>query len=71
MNEVFITQQWWFRRDHDEVLIMSTTHDEMILIQSDDRTMLNDIYKKDEARSMWYALLADGWVLDKREKTYG
>ena len=52
----------------------TTTYDhEMIMIQSRDRygSILDDMHTKDEARSMWYALLADGWVITKREKTYG
>lgn len=75
MNEVFTIRQWMFTRKHDEVVIMSTTtHDGgMIMIQSRDRygSILDDMHTKDEARTMWYALLADGWMLDKREKTYG
>ena len=72
MNEVFTMQQWMFTRKHDEVIIMSSTPDKMIIIQSRDRygSILDAIHTKDEARTMWYALLADGWVLDKREKTY-
>ena len=77
MNEVFTIRQWMFTRKHDEVIIMSTTTDRgMIMIQSRPRPVndiyaVNDMYTKDEARTMWYALLADGWMLDKREKTYG
>jgi hypothetical protein len=74
MNEVFTIRQWMFTRNHDEVVIMSTTtYDrEMIRIESRDRygSILTKSHPKDEARTMWYALLADGWVLDKREKTY-
>ena len=74
MNEVFTIRQWMFTRKQDEVVIMSTTTDRgMIRIESHDRggSMLHDMHTKDEARSLWYALLADGWVLDKQEKTYG
>ena len=74
MNKVFTIRQWMFTRKHDEVVIMSTTTDRgMIKIESRDRcgSMLHDMHTKDEARSLWYALLADGWVLDTREKTYG
>ena len=74
MNEVFTLRQWMFTRKHNEVIIMSTTTNHgMILIQSRDQygTILDNMHTKDEARTMWYALLADGWMLDKREKTYG
>jgi hypothetical protein len=72
MNEVFTMQQWMFTRKHDEVVIMSSTPNERIMIQSRDQhgIILDDMHTKDEARTMWYALLADGWMLDKREKTY-
>ena len=73
MNEVFTMQQWMFTRKHDEVVIMSTTtYDrEMIRIESRDQhgIIFDDMHTKDEARTMWYALLADGWFLDKRENT--
>ena len=51
----------------------TTTYDrEMIRIESRDRhgTILDDMHTKVEARTMWYALLADGWFLNKKEKTY-
>ena len=74
MNEVFTIRQWMFTRNHDELVIMSTTtYDrEMIRIESRDRhgTILDDMHTKDEARTMWYALLADGWFLNNRKKTY-
>jgi hypothetical protein len=74
MNEVFTIRQWMFTRNHDELVIMSTTtYDRgMIRIQSRDRhgTILDDMHTKVEARTMWYALLADGWFLNKKEKTY-
>lgn len=72
MNEVFTMQQWMFTRKHDEVIIMSSTPDEMIMIQSRDRygSILTKSHPKGEARTMWYDLLADGWFLDKKEKTY-
>ena len=51
----------------------TTTNHGMILIQSRDQygTILDNMHTKGEARTMWYDLLADGWVLDKQEKTYG
>jgi len=72
MNEVFTTQQWMFTRTHDEVIIMSSTPDERIMIQSRDRygSIMTKTHTKGEARTMWYDLLADGWFLDKKEKTY-
>jgi hypothetical protein len=74
MNEVFTIRQWMFTRNHEELVIMSTTtYDRgMIRIQSRDRhgIILDDMHTKDEARTMWYALLADGWFLNKKEKTY-
>jgi hypothetical protein len=74
MNEVFTIRQWMFTRNHDELVIMSTTtYDRgMIRIQSRDQhgTILDDMHTKVEARTMWYALLADGWFLNKKEKTY-
>ena len=74
MNEVFTVQQWMFTRKYDEVIIMSTTtYDHgMIMIQSRDLygSIMTKTHTKDEARTMWYALLADGWFLDKKEKTY-
>jgi|688.fasta_scaffold156192_3 hypothetical protein len=74
MNEVFTIRQWMFTRNHEELVIMSTTtYDRgMIRIQSRDRhgTILDDMHTKVEARTMWYALLADGWFLNKKEKTY-
>ena len=51
----------------------TTTYDrEMIRIESRDRhgTILDDMHTKDEARTMWYALLADGWFVYNRKKTY-
>jgi len=72
MNEVFTMQQWMFTRKHDEVIIMSSTPDERIMIQSRDRygSIMTKTHTKCEARTMWYDLLADGWFLDKKEKTY-
>ncbi len=51
---------------------MSSTPDEMIMIQSRDRygSIMTKTHTKGEARTMWYDLLADGWFLDKKEKTY-
>jgi hypothetical protein len=45
------------------IITMQTTADGRIALDSEDQSYVDDIYTKDEARTTWNALLADGWTV--------
>jgi len=59
------TPQAWTFVKNGFFLTMHTTADGNIVLTSDDENYCDNTYTKNEAREIWNALIADGWVLGK------
>jgi hypothetical protein len=58
----FVPQVWAFVKN-GLFITMNTMADGRIILTSDDESYVDGIYRKDEARTTWNALIADGWTL--------
>lgn len=58
----FVPTEWVFFKDGCFVMLQ-TLHDGRISLASDHDNFPPNIYTKDAARSIWNALIAEGWVL--------
>ena len=62
VNPTAAPQLWSFEKN-GEIIIMFTTADGRVNIKSSDETYVSNIYTKEEARTCWNCIVADGWVL--------
>ena len=60
--------QLWSFEKNGEIIIMFTTADGRVNIKSSDETYVSNIYTKEEARTCWNCIVADGWVLTGTSK---
>lgn len=60
--------QLWSFEKNGEIIIMFTTADGRVNIKSSDETYVSNIYTKEEARTCWNCIVADGWVLTSTSK---
>lgn len=58
-------QQGWSFVKNGMFITMVTTADGRINLVSDDEAWVDGIYTKDESRTTWNALIADGWVVNE------
>ncbi len=63
----FRMQLWSFEKN-DHLIVMCTTADGRVNIKSSDETYVSNIYTKEEARTCWNCIVADGWVLTVTHK---
>jgi hypothetical protein len=63
----FQMQLWSFEKN-DHLIVMCTTADGRVNIKSSDETYVSNIYTKEEARTCWNCIVADGWVLTVTHK---
>ena len=67
VNTTAAPQLWSFEKN-GEIIIMFTTADGRVNIKSSDETYVSNIYTKEEARTCWNCIVADGWVLTGTSK---
>ena len=67
VNPTAAPQLWSFEKN-GEIIIMFTTADGRVNIKSSDETYVSNIYTKEEARTCWNCIVADGWVLTGTSK---
>ena len=58
----FVPQAWTFRKN-GQYISMTTSPDGRVAVVSDYEDCVDGTYTKDEARTTWNALIADGWTI--------